>query len=296
MQGPQDRYQLVEGALGAEQLIVALDGFIDAGNVVSGTVAHLRTSLQHEVVAEFDIDDLLDYRARRPRIRLEDNIVREVRWRRLVLERLLDLNGAPFLLLHGPEPDRAWESVVAAVVGLAARLGVRQMVGLLALPAAAPHTRPISFLGTATRSDLLGKNWPRFEAMEVPGALVTVLEHAFGSAGRDAVTLVPQVPNYLAQADVPHASAALIQEAARLTGLSLPVDGLLRAAEKLDVALVDELARSAENLAMVRDLEQQYDVAAAASGGADAAPVVLPTGDELARQFQTFLAENEDDR
>jgi hypothetical protein len=169
------------------------------------------------------------------------------------------------------------------------------MVGLLALPASAPHTRPITFVGTATRADLLPDGWPRFQTMEVPGALVTVLEHAFGVAGRDAVTAVAQVPNYLAQADVPHAGAALIQETARFTGLSLPVDGLLRAAETLDVALVAELAQSPENAAMVADLERQYDAQLAAAGdSAVTGPTVLPTGDELARQFQNFLAERED--
>ncbi len=280
----------------ADQLVIALDGFIDAGNVVSGTVSHLLSSLSHETVATFDVDALLDYRARRPRIRLEDNVVTGVRWRELVLERFRDLTGTPFLLLHGPEPDRAWQSLSAAIVGLAARLGVRQVVGLLALPAAAPHTRPITFIGTATRPALLPDRWPRFQAMEVPGALVTVLEHAFGLAGRDAITVVAQVPNYLSQADVPHAGAALIQEAGRLTSLSLPVDGLLRAAEGLDKALVSELASSPENAAMVAELERQYDATVAGAGEAGSVgPTVIPSGDELARQFQTFLAEREDD-
>lgn len=297
VQGPEEMYELSgDGATsGAEQLVVALDGFIDAGNVVSGVVSHLRDSLPHEIVASFDLDALLDYRSRRPRVRLEDNVVTDVRWRQLVLERFGDLTGAPFLLLHGPEPDRAWQALSASLVGLAARLGVTQMVGLLALPSAAPHTRPITFIGTATRAGLLRESWPRFQAMEVPGALVTVLEHAFGSAGRDAVTVVAQVPNYLAQADVPHAGAALVQEVGRLTSLSLPVDGLLRAAERLDIALVAELAQSPENQAMVAELERQYDAQVAAAGeSAVTGPTVLPSGDELARQFQTFLAERED--
>lgn len=299
VQAPSDMYRLTgddDAVTGAEQLVIALDGFIDAGNVVSGTVSHLLTSLPHETVATFDLDPLLDYRARRPRIRLEDNIVTDVRWRTLVLDRFKDLTGTPFLLLHGPEPDRSWQAVSAAIVGLAARLGVKQVVGLLALPAAAPHTRPITFLGTATRAEILPARWPRFQAMEVPGALVTILEHAFGLAGRDAITVVAQVPNYLTQADVPHAGAALIQETGHLTNLSLPVDGLLRAADGLDKALVNELANSPENAAMVAELERQYDATVAGAGeDGSAGPTVIPSGDELARQFQTFLAEREDD-
>jgi len=299
VQNPAELYSLTDAAEGltATHLVVGLDGFVDAGGAARVAVDHLVSSLEHHIVAEFDIDLLLDYRARRPRLHTAENIVGSVAWRTLRLEVVTDLTGTQFLLLRGPEPDRAWQSFAAAVVGLAARFRVQTMVGMLALPAAAPHTRPITFLGTATRRELLPDNGLRFGPMEVPGSMTAVLEYTFGQAGRDAMTLLPQVPNYISSAEVPHAAAALLERLGRVAELSLPYDALLRAAEKLDELLATELAQSEENRTMVTDLERQYDQSLLKLASGDNGEAILPTGDELARQFESFLAEHgEDDR
>src|SRR5689334_10841411 len=47
-------------------LLVALDGYIDAGSGVRLAVEHLLATQPHTVIATFDIDQLIDYRARRP--------------------------------------------------------------------------------------------------------------------------------------------------------------------------------------------------------------------------------------
>ena len=297
MQDPGELYSLTTAAdgLAADVLVVGLDGFVDAGGAARSAVDHLVSALDHEVVADFDVDALLDYRARRPRLQVTENIVKSVGWRTLRLELVTDLAGRRFLLLRGPEPDRAWQGFTAAVVGLAARFRVGTVVGMLALPAATPHTRPITFLGTATRPELLPENGMRFGAMEVPGSVTAVLEHAFGESGRDAFTLLPQVPNYISSSDVPHAAAALLERLGRVTGLSLPYDALMRAAEKLDTMLATELDQSAENREMVTELERQYDQSLLKLASDENGEAMIPTGDELARQFESFLAERSDD-
>src|SRR5688500_17999019 len=47
-------------------LVQALGGFIDAGAAGRLAREHLLSSLPHRVVARFDVDQLLDYRSRRP--------------------------------------------------------------------------------------------------------------------------------------------------------------------------------------------------------------------------------------
>lgn len=297
VQDPGALYTLTDAAEGLRvaHLVVGLDGFVDAGSAGRSAVDHLVSSLDHQLVAEFDVDALLDYRARRPRLHTAENIVQSVAWRTLRLELVTDLADRQFLLLRGPEPDRSWQAFTAAVVGLAARFGVETMIGLLALPAATPHTRPITFIGTATRRELLPENGIRFGPMEVPGSLTSVLEYAFGQAGRDAVTLIPQVPNYISSSEVPHATAALLERLGRVTELSLPYDALLRAAEKLDGLLANELEQSAENREMVTELERQYDQSLLKLASDENGEAMIPTGDELARQFESFLANRSDD-
>lgn len=47
-------------------LIHALEGFSDAGHAIKLAAQHLRNTLDTELVASFAIDELLDYRSRRP--------------------------------------------------------------------------------------------------------------------------------------------------------------------------------------------------------------------------------------
>src|SRR5690348_3436056 len=47
-------------------LIHALEGFSDAGHAIRLSAQHLKDTLDTELVASFAIDELLDYRSRRP--------------------------------------------------------------------------------------------------------------------------------------------------------------------------------------------------------------------------------------
>jgi hypothetical protein len=47
-------------------LVVALDGFLDAGSAAARAAQHLVDLTEARVVATFDVDQFHDYRARRP--------------------------------------------------------------------------------------------------------------------------------------------------------------------------------------------------------------------------------------
>ena len=93
----------------APLLMVSLDGFLDAGQVRSTLAEHLLDTLEHEVVASFDTDQLVDYRSRRPMMTFDADHYADFEDPSLVLYRLVDAAGEPFLLLHGIEPDYRWE-------------------------------------------------------------------------------------------------------------------------------------------------------------------------------------------
>ena len=86
------------------------------------------------------------------------------------------------------------------------------------------------------------------------------------------------------------------------TGLGLPDAGLREASARTNEAIERQVAESDEVAELVRALEQQYDTAAETSGtngNSDAGAGLLgegesmPTADELAAQFERFLAENQ---
>jgi len=123
-----------------------------------------------------------------------------------------------------------------------------------------------------------------------------------GEAGRDALGFAVQVPHYLAQAVYPPAALALLGSVVTATGLGLPDAELREASARTNEAIERQVADSAEVAELVRALEQQYDTAAETSGidgNPDSGAGLLgegesmPTADELAAQFERFLAENQ---
>jgi len=163
-----------------------------------------------------------------------------------------------------------------------------------------PHTRPLGVIAHATREELLAGHQRLPSRIQVPGSAPALLELRFGEAGRDALGFAVQVPHYLAQAVYPPAALALLASVTTATGLDLPDAELREAADRTNEAIERQVDESAEVAELVRALEQQYDTAAESQQAADAAAGLLadgeamPTADELAAQFERFLAENQD--
>jgi hypothetical protein len=280
-------------------LLHALTGFIDAGQAGALASAHLLETMEHRPIATFDVDQLLDYRSRRPPMLFVADHWETYQDPSLVLHELTDPAGARFLLLEGAEPDVQWERFIAAVKGLVDAFDVRLTIGVHGIPMGVPHTRPTSVTAHATRTDLVAGRDAWVGTVQVPGSIINLLELRLGQAGRDAMGFAVHVPHYLAQSDYPDAAAALLENVAAATDLTLPTADLHAAAEANRRELDEQIQGSAEVAAVVQALEQQYDTYVEARGGdapGDEQGLLagrrgFPTADELGAELERFLAD-----
>ncbi|WP_088320733.1 proteasome assembly chaperone family protein [Kineosporia sp. R_H_3] len=284
--------------LGTPLLVHAMSGFIDAGHAGRLAAAHLRDGLPNRVVARFDLDQLYDYRARRPVMTFVENRWEDYEEPTLELLLVQDTKGTPFLLLTGPEPDVQWERFTAAVAALVERYRVRATVGVHAIPMAVPHTRPVGVTAHATRPELVEGFPPWVGRVQVPGNVGGLLEFRLGQAGRDAVGYAVHVPHYLAQTEYPEAAKALVQHVGTLGGLDLPTAALDAAAADVRAAVESQIEDQPEVRAVVAALEEQYDAFVAGRGRSLLADetAALPTADELGAELERFLAEENERR
>ncbi len=277
-------------------LVHALTGFVDAGRAGQVAVAHLLANLEHRVLAIFDVDQLLDYRSRRPTMIFEGDRWTSYAQPELVLHEVRDSAGTTFLLLAGPEPDLQWERFTDAVRELVERFGVGLTVGLGAVPMAVPHTRPVTVTAHATRRELIVGYQPWHGTMEIPGHAGALMELRLGQAGHDAMGFVVHVPHYLARIEYPESARGLLEHLSRSSGLDLPVETLRPAALRVLASVDEQIASSPASLSVVANLEEQFDAVMDASDqlpmlSNDAGP--LPTGDEIAAELEQFLAEQD---
>ncbi len=289
-----DEVPELEGRSDGPVMLVALEGFLDAGSASASAVEHLLGEDRGRVVASFEVDELYDYRARRPPMTFSEDHYADYVAPRLVVRLLEDRLGAPYLLLSGPEPDIRWEGFARAVRMVVEHFAVRLVVSLGSVPMAVPHTRPVQLTNHATAARLLVQENVWKGEIRVPASAQSLLELRLGEWGHDAMGFVAHIPHYVAQFAYPQASQALLEGVEDVTGLQWDTEPLREAGEARQVELATQIADSDEVREVVTGLEQQYDAFHTGSASLLADDQPLPSGEELGEQFEQFLARLED--
>ena len=297
MLDPAGLFQLIEDVpdLDRPVLVLALDGFIDAGNAAQLARAHLLSTLESEVVATFDVDQVFDYRGRRPEMLFVTDHWESYRAPELKLHAVRDSAGTAFLLLAGAEPDLQWERFAAAVEMIVQRFGVRLVIALDAIPMGVPHSRPSTVIARGSTPELVGdySNW--LGTVQVPASAGHLIEFRLTRSGLDSTGFAVNVPHYLAHLDYPAAALTLVECVAKAAGLVLPTEALQEAAAASRLDLDVRVAASEQITAVVRALEVQYDeIVAGRSPGLVAEGARLPTADEIGAEFEQYLLQQQE--
>lgn len=269
-------------------LVLALDGWIDAGLGAATARSALLGQANFETVTRFDTDALLDYRARRPTMHLADGVNTGLTWPTIELLAGNDLDGNDVLVLAGAEPDHLWHKFSKAVVDLALEFGVRLVTGFGAYPAPVPHTRSCRVVATATSSELARAVGFVPGRIDVPAGVHAPIELRCAEVGLPAVGLWAQVPHYAAAMPYPAAAASLIEALHRVAGVRFGLGSLPDDAATTRNRIDELVSNSSEHQAMVRALEQQVDEL---DGGFDTGGMTLLSADELAAEVERFLRE-----
>lgn len=299
---PQDNmYEVVfpvPDVTGGEEhltLVIALNGYADAGHAITESARFLLDALEHRPLVNFSIDELVDYRSRRPAVTMNHDEIVDVADLNLSLDVVRDNSGKPFLLLSGPEPDMRWEAFSAAVADLAERYNVGRTVSLYSAPMTVPHTRPLGIIAHGSDQRKLKDLHKWGNRVTVPGAASLNIEYELARRGRDAFGFTAQVPHYVAASEYPLASLRLLQEVAKIAGLDLPLEALERESTRVAEILNAQTNESGEVSQLVNLLEEQYDQEVRRRQALESSPLLgpdgeMPSGDELGAEFEKFLA------
>jgi hypothetical protein len=287
----------LEPGTGDAVLVLAMDGWTDAGLGGTAAAEALREAFAPQRLGHFDGDALYDYRDRRPSLALDRGILGQPEWPELTVERLDPPAGPPLILVTGAEPDLGWQALGRDLVGLAEAVGAKRYVGLGSVPGPIPHTRPVQLICTASDPELAERIGRPHEQVVVPASCQVAMEALLRDAGLTTVGLWVRIPHYVA-GEYPEASRALLEQLSAYLGT--PVDltafqaPIAEHRAKLDVAATssDEVTQHVAQLERLYDAEAEAERLSGALDGAGTGAMSdqpVPSADELAAEIERFL-------
>ena len=278
-----------EGPERVERLVLNLvDPAVDAGAV--GQLISLSLSpLDGGAAALFNSDPLIDYRSQRPLMNYKDGRLVDMRRSGIVLSHASDVEGQPFLHLHGAEPDFQWDALLADMIDIIERFGVKSTFSFTAVPSATPHTRPADMVVRTAdkREDQV------FEAdFWFTASFADYVEFHTAKLGISHTNVAVRVPVYLAGDRYFTGAAGALGLTSSLSGLYFPLGDLEQAAAEEVEAYSSAIEGNEELAQFIDKLEKDYDANGSVRGYVTAPKPELrvPTVDEIGRAAEQFLA------
>ncbi|WP_229054007.1 PAC2 family protein [Aeromicrobium sp. Leaf350] len=270
-------------------LLAAFEGWNDAADAASGTVAHLVDEWDAEVLVELDPEEYYDFQVNRPVLRRDEDDNGVLVWPTPTIY-VARPRGAErdVLLLRASEPNYKWRGFCSTILGIASLAGVSEVITLGALLADTPHTRPVPVSGSS--NGMSARVVPGVESSHYSGpvGINSVLNEEATKLGLSTVSLWAAVPHYLAEPPCPKATLALLGAVEDVLSIPLP-QGVLD-------ELSDAWQRGAEEV--MEDDEEIAEYVKALESERDTSDLPEASGDAIAREFERYLRRRQtgDDR
>jgi proteasome assembly chaperone (PAC2) family protein len=248
-------------------LVLAFGGWMDGGDVSTGTVRRLVALLGAPAVAEIDPDPfyLFNFPGSmevaalfRPAITIADGLLTALEMPSNIFHCHAPANLVLFL---GQEPNLRWPTFGACVLEAAGRLGVRRLLFVGSFGGAVPHTREPRLHVTCSEARLLpemARYGLRRSGYTGPGSFASYLMTRAPAAGLEMVSLAVEIPGYL-QGRNPVCIEAVTRRLAKILQLPLELGALRAESTEWEVQVSKAVEDNKEMARTVRRLEEAYD-------------------------------------
>ncbi len=262
-------------------MVAAFEGWNDAGDAATAAVEQLGLTWDATPLTELDPEGFYDFQVTRPTVKLIDGVTRTIEWptTRLSACRLPD-SPSDVILVHGIEPNFRWRAFCDELLKIAIEHNVSEVVGLGALLADVPHTRPIQVTGSAHDSataERLGLSRSRYEG---PTGISGVFQDACVQAGIPCLSFWASVPHYVSQAPSPKATLALLHRVEEILDIEVPLGALPEQADEWETEVSQIASEDDEISEYIRALEEREE--------ADE-PLKPASGESIAAEFERYL-------
>ena len=269
-------------------LIVAFDGWTDAGSAATGSANYIREKLVSERLVVIDDQDYFDFLRQRPIIVLDEHGERDFVWPNIEFwgpgaKTPLNPKDLQLYFLIGQEPALQWQYLRDEILEIVEDRDIESVIMVGSLASEAPHSRPIKIYKNSQTASV--RNAFGIERSNYDGraGFLSILGHAFEKAGLPTISVWSEVPHYVASMPSPKAALALVNDLEIMLGFTIAHKEISEAAFEWERS-VDDFAEGDEDLLnYISGLEKARDESEAEEMNTD----------QLALEFEKFLRQNE---
>ena len=248
-------------------MVLAFTGWMDGGDVSTGTVRRLIDHLNAERFGEIDPADFYIYNFPgdmevaaifRPHVRIESGLIQSYR---LPTNTFHAVPRENLILFVGQEPNLNWNAFGDCIFAAAAQTGVERIIFVGSFGGSVPHTREPRLYASVTDAALkpmLKHCGVRFSDYEGPASLITYLMTQAGRRGCRMISLVAEIPSYL-EGPNPLCIEAVSRRLAAILGLKMPLLELRDASNEWESRVSAAVAEDPKLARRIRKLEEEYD-------------------------------------
>jgi proteasome assembly chaperone (PAC2) family protein len=274
------------GPLRDPVLVVALRGWFDVAGVATGALEWSVQDRDVVVVGSIDPDPFFDFTQERPETYLDEDGDRHIRWPEndFVVARFPE-GSRDLVLMSGVEPHLQWTTFADCIVECARKLKCEVVVTVGATADGVPHTRSPHVVGSSTNTALarrLGLSRPQYQG---PTGVVGVIHERLEREGITAVSLRVGVPHYLANAQHPKSSAALLRHLEHVLGVPTAHGEMYEEIQRWEELHDAAVEGDDQTLSYLTILEDEYD---------RRTEETVASGESLAAEFEKFLREQQE--
>jgi len=248
-------------------LVLAFDGWMDGGEVSTGTVQQLVDLLDTQTVAEIDPESFYIYNFPgsmeitalfRPHIQIEAGLIKSVE---MPTNTFYVYEKANLFLFVGKEPNLHWRAFGECIFSFARQAGANRILFVGSFGGSVPHTRLPRLYVTCSDAQLLPEMEQygvRRTAYEGPGSFTSYLMTQAHSEGLEMMSLVAEIPGYLRDKN-PVCIEAMTRHLAKIFKLPLKPDSLRNASTEWELNVSSAVEENEELAKKVHELEVEYD-------------------------------------
>lgn len=267
---------------GERLLVVAFEGWNDAGEAASGAVRTLKEVLDLYPIAEVDPEDYFDYQFNRPSVAADEDGNRQIVWPAVTIYGPTQPNSgrqSEVYLLLGTEPSRGWKTFTREILDTVDENGITSIIFLGAMLADVPHSRPISVFTSSENAGVRSELAIERSGYEGPVGILSVLADAAEKIGITTMSIWASVPHYVHNAPSPKATLAIIDKLEEIIGIDIPRGELESEAAAWESG-IDALAGDDDDMASyIEQLEQARDTVDSPEA----------SGEAIAQEFERYL-------